>query len=185
MKIITKNTLLRCGDKTYPPIEVKGVIYWEKSHVKQGDYVFSHITKEIMQTNQATCIWFNNKIVAQLQPILEGVPVISLDSYVEKLKKEYNTGENTDVFTKGVEVGIEIGYKSNPNQYTQKDIGKAIELARDIIDGKDKLDLESIIGLTEICTHNWEVKNVDKIFEQINSISVIEVDEQFNIISYE
>lgn len=32
---------------------------------------------------------------------------------VEKIKKEYNQGNNQDVFTKGIEQGIEIGFKAH------------------------------------------------------------------------
>jgi hypothetical protein len=95
-----------------------------------------------------------NKIVAQSQSKLEEVPVISLDSYVEKLMKKWVM--NPKMYNFVVQM-----FKEYENQYTQKDIEEAIRMGRD-----------RIYDSTEI-------------LEQINQISVIEVDEQFNIVSYE
>lgn len=79
-------------------------------------------------------------------------------------------------FKEACNKGVLIGYKSNPNQYTQKDIEKAIELIKNSA-FVDAIDWDKHVV-------SFEESN-EKIFEQINSISVIEVDEQFNIISYE
>jgi hypothetical protein len=174
-KQITNKTILKQGDKTFQPIEVDGVIYWiDKEATECKFYLHKSFSGNDQIYNveedggslddfkRGQPIGWCSKIVAQSQPKFEGIPIVSLDSYVEKFKKEYNSGNNSDVFTKGIETGIEIGYKSNPNQYTQKDIYFAINLAK----------------------HPLNYSN-EQIFHQINSISVIEVDEQFNIISYE
>ena len=164
MKIITNKTLLKQGDKTYPPVEVEGVIYWEKDHVKSGNFVFNRLSKEIVQTNQSTCVWFNRKIVAQSQPKLEGIPVISLDKRLVLSEEEKNEllTENKS-FIGHAYLYYRLGYNSNPNHYTQKDIEKVYKL---------------LIDSSKIYTY-------EEIIEQINSISVIEVDENFQIISYE
>jgi len=138
MKKITVNTKLKQGDRIFPAIEVDGVIYWEKSHVKKGNFVYNHKTKALEQTNQDTYIWFNNFIVAQSQPKLEGVPVVNQ----EELEKIFIT-----------------------SFYTQKDIEKAIQLTAKLNGDINKGRIESII-------------------DQINSISVIEVDEIFCIKDY-
>lgn len=58
--------------------------------------------------------------------------------------------------------------------FTQKDIEKAIELAR-----------ENQIGYDEGYPVIYYENDLEEIFEQINTISIIEVDEQFNILNYE
>jgi hypothetical protein len=156
MKQITKNTILRQGDKTYQPVEVHGVICWiDKTFIEEDDYAINLNTKEIRQYDGVKGMdsyW--NKIVAQSQSKLEEVPVISLDSYVEKLMKKWVM--NPKMYNFVVQM-----FKEYENQYTQKDIEEAIRMGRD-----------RIYDSTEI-------------LEQINQISVIEVDEQFNIVSYE
>jgi hypothetical protein len=99
------------------------------------------------------------KIVAQSSPILESIPVISLDSYVERLSLnlglEKYFGGNYDF-----ENGVRVGFKSNPNKWTDEDLFKAIDLAH-----------ERIYGLSEI-------------LEKTSSINEIEVDENFNVINF-
>lgn len=41
-------------------------------------------------------------------------------------------------------------------KYTEEDLKRAIEMARGIKEGKDRFDIDSIRGLTEICTYDWE-----------------------------
>jgi len=161
MKQITKNTILKQGDKTYQPVEVDGIIYWVDEYVvcRTGELYLTSIQRRIIPKSEGV-IQAGDKIIAQSQPKLEGIPVISLDSYVEKLadlKGFYDsTEDNKGNYT--TKAFIE-GYKSNPNQYTQKDIEKFYK---------------------HVKTHTFA-----EAMEQINSISLIEVDEQFNIISYE
>lgn len=140
MKQITNKTILKQGNKTFQVVESDGVIYWRD---------------ELLN------------FVAQSQPKLEGIPVISLDSYVEKLAyKYYNSNEHYKVADSFHYIN---GYKANPNSSTQKDIKKAIELAR----------IEIRNGI-----NSYELTN-EQILQKINEISIIEIDEQFNIISYE
>jgi len=141
MKQITKNTILKQRDKTFQPIEVDGVVFW----YEEDDFK-KHYPK------------------AQSQLRFERIPVIGLDSYVEILADKCvttNAGNRTINEDGWMSTGFVYGFKSNPNQYTQKDIEKAIKFTR---------------GSNE---------PMEEILEQINYISVIEVDEHFNIISYE
>jgi len=153
MKKITNKTILKQRDKKYQPVEVDGVDYCIDENVREFEYDWVlykdlHISKLIWKSDKAP---FIGRIIAQSQPKLDGIPVISLDSYIEKLCPCI-----------GLDFRVEWinGYNSNLNQYTQKDIEKVIELAR------------------------YSNMSEDKTLEQINSISVIEVDEHFNILNY-
>jgi hypothetical protein len=179
MKTITNKTILKQGDNTYIPVEVDGVIYWV------GDAEGWSSTKICYNNDGAIGQPINREsklIVAQSQPKLEGVPIISLDSYVERISNIKHPDESTpgwlDTFSYLERKGFINGYKSNPNQYTQKDIDKAIELAQ-----QQYWDIRGFSSNTE---GDWSFKYTEEeIFDQINSISVIEVNEQFNIINYE
>jgi hypothetical protein len=146
MKQITNKTILKQGNKTYQPIEVDGVIYW----YEEDDFK-KHYPK------------------AQSQYKFEGVPIINLDeTWCHHWINKATPTHKVDAYS------FKLGYKLNPNKYTQKDIEKAISF------GFDK-------GFTS--NSNNHLKNTllskDEFIEQINSISVIEVDESFNVISYE
>ena len=191
-KKITKNTLLKCGDKTYQPIEVDGVIYWETTDFNANEpafyiYTKSDKTKEI-NFGEDGAVRGETKVIAQSQPKLKGIPVISLDRYVERLAHQkminYLTDGNPNEDFKRSTIGADDnknwwinGYKSNPNQYTQKDIDKAYQLAVDMCSKYHKQDTGIYFDRVEYIKY--------KTLEQINQIKLIEVDEQFNIISYE
>jgi hypothetical protein len=183
MKQITNKTIIKQGDKTYQPIEVDGVVYWTSKEVLDSGYVFtpniliekiickypnsSSFMVETTGENSPYYVEFLSQIVAQSQLKLEGVPVISLDNYAKKLA----TKKGLRIYDYDGHYFMK-GYNSNHNQYTQKDIEKAIDLTRKEI--KQVVDGVNIIGFTN-----------EQIYEQINSISVIEVDDEFNILSYE
>jgi hypothetical protein len=139
MKQITKNTILKQGDKTYQPVEVDGIIYWVDEYVvcRTGELYLTSIQRRIIPKSEGV-IQAGDKIIAQSQPKLEGIPVIDLKT-------------NLNYY--------------NINQYTQKDIEKAFE-----------------------CGRNFQLTgegSLKETFEYINSISIIEVDSQFQILSYE
>jgi hypothetical protein len=170
MKQITNKTIIKQGDKAYPPVEVDGVVYWVDPALPIEE-VYPHIVIEKLTTGEYMLWQIDNindidrscqyQIVAQSQPKLEEIPVVSLDKSIDDFIYEYQQEGMLPSMAKR-----RILTLSNPNQYTQKDIDKAIELARE----EDGFEFT----LTK-----------EKILQQINSISVIEVDEQFNIISYE
>lgn len=192
MKQITNKTILKQGNKTYQPVEIDGVIYWVEKQVQDKGYVYTpnKTIEKIMckylnessfmvgtnSQNSPFYIEFLLQIIAQSQPKLDGIPVISLNSYIENLADNHVKGQvirNRGIEKDGwVATGFVYGYKSNTNQYTQKDIEKAIELAR-----------ENQIGYDEGYPVIYNEYTFNEIIEQINSISVIEVDEQFNIIN--
>jgi len=183
MKTITNKTALVQGDKTYEPIEVDGVIYWvDNSELKVLDYFYFNIdeVKDIVQVESEFHLnrikgWIENlKIIAQSSLKLEGIPVISLDDYVEKLYYYTIQKCRGHSFKKFYDLSAkECSKIKNPNQYTLKDIENVIELVSNTI-------------LLHKIQHPWARKQqINRIVEQINSISIINVDEQFNIISYE
>jgi hypothetical protein len=184
MKQITNKTILKQGDKTYQPVEVDGVVYWIDYYTQKGDFWCIDIDKKIFKDQTHFPISIGQRlIIAQSQPRIEGIPVVSLDSYVNELRKLdlihlIKIVQKSEDYKSVMGITLEntlkrllSNYKSNPNQYTQKDIEKAIELARETISSNE----------AGICDKYTELG----ILQQINSISVIEVDEQFNIISYE
>jgi len=172
MKTINEDTTLRCKDKTFQPVEVDGVVYWHNFiHSVMGYTYFLDGTIGYISSSDRI-FDYGYEIVAQSQPKLERVPIISLDSYFKQLFEqktktvsfgEHGTQSSFNWFNKG--------YQANPNEYTQKDIEKAMNAARNIEVNIDR-------------TLKYMFSN-ETILEAINSISVIEVDEQFNIISYE
>jgi hypothetical protein len=174
MKQITNKTVLIQGDKTYQPVEVDGVIYWLNPELPIEE-IYPQVVIEKLTTGEHMLWQIDNindidrscqyHIIAQSSLKVEGIPIISLDSYVERLAYSF-TDEERKKEPDGIKLsfafaGFICGYNSNPNQYTLKDIEKAIDVAR----------------LYEFTKR--------EILEQINSISIINVDEQFNIISYE
>jgi hypothetical protein len=194
MKQITNKTILKQGDKTYQPIEHDGNIHWVDSSIlvgMEGDWVVEthnpvvisvcQITKDYADLRVAG--YKDMKVVAQSQPNLSDIPVVNLDSYVQRLANKYSEFEINSKWGEIVRNSVKHGFKSNPNQYTQADIEKAIELAReaDSIDGTVDLDVVLCFGSNNDLRTKW---TKEEILEQINSISVIEVDEQFNILGY-
>jgi hypothetical protein len=170
MKKITATTRLIQGGKEYQPVEVHGVIYWLENRPPLDDEFWTYIGNnepiEFLK-NYLPKTWYeklhdiNNyyTAIAQSQPILEGIPVITLDSYPRNLslKKglELYNGGNYDF-----ENGVRVGLQSSPYKWTDADVEKAANLGRD------------------------RFYNNIEIIEQISTIDVIEVDEGFNVIKF-
>jgi len=185
MKQITNKTILKQGDKTYQPVEVEGVVYWvDNKPSKKGQKCYDKSDNTIFEKEYDSLphpLTNDNPvnendylpIVSQSQLKLVGIPFISLDLYIENLADNCvkNHSSNRTLNEDGwMSTGFVYGYNSNPNHYTQKDIEKAIELARERIPHPD---------------FDYVYEEDQEILEQINSISTIEVDQQFDIISYE
>jgi hypothetical protein len=188
MKQITNKTILNQGDKTYQPIEVNGVIYWvdKEAEIKEYDAVIVLEELIIDRANDRTN-YHKDKfklVVAQSQSKLDGIPVVSLDSYIDKQKNDSWTVVSSMfpklIFTLFSRI-FKDGYESNPNQYTQADIEKAIELAE--TSGSVEMGFDR--SYNTLADYNKHVKTKEQILEEINSISVIEVDEDFNVINFE
>lgn len=186
MKQITNKTVLRQGDKVFQPVEVDGVIYWVDEEVvcKTGEPYLSSFLRRIIPKSKGV-MQAGDKIVSQSQTKLEGIPVISLDSYVERLAEKHflqiyswdykTTIPYQDNQVKDIKQDFIKGYNSNPNYYTQKDIEKAIELARYGV--KEEKALNGLNYRFSLST--------EEIFEQISPITEIEVDDTFQILKYE
>jgi hypothetical protein len=70
----------------------------------------------------------------------------------ETAKNEYNSEIS---FKMGCRKILEI---NKDKLYTEEQLLKAIEMARDITDGKDTFSGEDVSGCTEICTYHWKNK---------------------------
>jgi hypothetical protein len=167
MKRITNKTILKQGDKEFQPIEVDGVVYWlNDNHIESTSSVVGKLVINIKYNQPILFRAHENSdlnecfsIVAQSSPVLEEIPVIRLDSYINKLgREEYDNGLGL--------IGFISGYKSNPNQYTQDDIVKAM----------------AKMALFATQEGSKCINRLREIMQEINSIEVIEVDKHFNII---
>jgi hypothetical protein len=175
MKTITKNTILKQGDKVYQPVEVHSILCWVDKSLERNPNL-TYTDGEIVYKDNLILPSENfEAIVAQSSPILESIPVISLDSYVERLAKEnYKKHSVKDdklsldeqiQRSGGFIIGHIEGFKSNANKWTKGDLVKAIDLARKY--PKD------VAGFAD-----------EEILEQISSLKEIEVDENFNVINF-
>lgn len=185
MKQITKITTLKQGDKKYYPIEIDSVIYWIDLTAPIEE-VYPQIVVEKLNKMNTYCLFqidnindidrgLQYKIIAQSQPKIEFVPIIRLDSYIESLAKYY-TGEEMDRDDKRLfSILCSFGKQHIQKQYTYKDIEKIFNLAREI----KEITANGVRGVTV------KYETFEEAAEQLNSISIIEVDEQFNIIKYE
>jgi hypothetical protein len=159
MKKITKDTVLKQGNKVYSSVVISDIFYWvDKEAIIDANTWFStpvgvYKSKTSMQNKSTDSLV--HKIVAQSQPILDikEIPVIDL------------AANNVRLIIDG-EDPFEL------HLYTQKDIERAIDLAGN----PQRIMVNGLIR---------EHLTKEEILEQIDSISVIEVDEYFNIVDYE
>jgi hypothetical protein len=138
MKKVTNKTILKQGEKEFNPIEVGDRITWCDERLN---------------------------VVAQSSDKLKGVPVVSLDGYIERLA-------DLETPLRIVKGSFIKGYKSNQNSFTIKDIEWAIELAKKSIDYND----------WDGMVHN---QTTEQIIEQITSIQSITVNKKWEVVSYE
>jgi hypothetical protein len=155
MKKITNKTFLKQGNKTYRPVESDILIYW----VADEDA--------------------GSKIVAQSISLFQDTPVINLDKYVEKLAlSQYKEPLNKDDEKRASIVGnrgifgfrkffkaFKKGWKSNPNEYTQEDLEKTF-----------------LAGMAHANSKYYP--NKEQFIESLSHISIIEVDDNFQILNY-
>lgn len=191
MKQITNKTILKQGNNTFQPVEVDGVVYWTDGKLPKDrdisitfhkDTGLPMVDKEGFYEEDLSYYAYPPKRIVAQSKIAGGwklarFPFVRLGSYIERLANEYAPVEMDDYdgkhseydINKSIRNGVEFGYRSNTNQYTKEDIDKAINMAWLLGQNVNQ-------NLTD---------TIDLIFEQINSISVIEVDDKFNVISYE
>ena len=95
------------------------------------------------------------------------------DVYGEPLS-ELDLNECGEIEFRGLKSGFISGYTQcqkdiAEKRYTEEDIIKAIEKARDIFDGKDCFTAEDVSGCTEVCTYNWKFQfSEDDIINSLN-----------------
>jgi hypothetical protein len=161
MRIINNKTMLKQGKRIFTPTEIDGIIYWKS----------------------------NRGFVAQSKLRLEDLPVINLDDYYKKIKSiKFNNEKDLVNFSNENDINI-ISISNSGNFsggfvlfYTNNSF-KGINY-QDVIDRTIKLSRDGKIetnkkGITKI-SYNITRK---EILENINLISVIEVDENFNILN--
>jgi len=172
MKHITKETILIQGEKEFKPAEIDGVVYWMDRYItgfESNIWVVNTLSKRVWLWENTMALSKNNapiKIVAQSRLKLEHLPVIDLKSNNNKLI-------------------IEGEYPIDLNAYTEKDIRKALDLARGndficLADGKDKL---CHCRKDNECQHR-HYKTNEEIISEVNKVESIEVDESFEIINF-
>ena len=190
MKQITSNTVLIQNGKSYPAIQTEQGIVWvdpslpiEEEYPKivveklnTGDYMLWQIDNinDIDRSCQYQIIAANFE--------LEGVPKIEFEDEVEKYIKNISEFgkplRGDDAFKPHLNCGeikelVRQGYKANQAKYTEEDIENAIELARELIDGKNSFEVENILGSSD-GTYGIEIKYTFKqIIQLLNSIKEI------------
>jgi hypothetical protein len=156
-------------------VKVNKVIYWVDNKLPNlGERYLDYIHKNVTIWGiiaEKDALPYCDIIVVQSSPVLEGIPVISLDM---ALITAHKINPDLSEYDKGRWYGIIEGYNSNPNQYTEKDI-KNILCSYQVY-CQLKYNTGTVPDALE-----WFANHE----EQINSIQVIEVDVQFNILSYE
>lgn len=194
MKRITSTTVLKKNNIEYKPFNINGVVYWTwYNGIKKGDYVFENgkpivRVKEIL--NADDLVWESldgkssscdsiiefYKVIAQTQAILEGIPVINIGNYVNDLSNQYfqNLRDQSPIIPEEARWPYKLGFQAgfNQYQYTQKDIEKAIHFARESSIREDIPEIDYYHTLTQILS-------------QVDAISYIEVDDNFQILEYD
>jgi len=185
MKKITKSTILLQGSKIYYPEEIYGVLCWidkNPTGFSKGEWMYnephnSELTYRFNYDIDSYAI--GNKIIAQSQLQFEGVPVINpytereiiLDQSMINLIKSGNVTYNDNSIVYSLpQVFIFREGKwyvtiDDNNKYTQKDINKVFGLGA----------ANNAIG----------EPSFQQVIEELNSVSIIEIDNQFKILNYE
>jgi hypothetical protein len=202
MKQITKDTILKQGDKTYPAIEVDGGFVWvdKNAEMKDDNWYYNSFNKTVYRLassnfNRNYSIVIKEDINAfpnQYFKIrattlgLKGVPKISLEDEVEKLADVYcwgNVYPTKEILIDKKEAFI-AGHKSTPAKYTEKDMnGFVTWLDNNWRRGKG--------GWHHVGDFNKNSKPVktqhlmELYIKSINTIKVIEVAANFKVINYE
>lgn len=181
-KKITKDTILKQGEKEYKGIETDGGIVWvDKDSVL--DTMYTRVRKNISTAMGRLYLHNGEKVLGRIIAStldLEEVPKIVIEDELpikeaEKILKSHRDyeAEGFSEYQNGRFNGIIEGLQHNPAQFTEEDIRKAIQAT---VNECNKLQKESY-GDLEI--------NVDEIIHSFTSIKLIEVDEQFKVINYE
>jgi len=177
MKRVTKNTILKCGQKTFEPILIDGVVHWYTEYLGEHRKTICLATKDPKKYCNGTYLYSDKDpgtgkvfaVVAQSSYVHEGIPVISIHGYVEKLAWE--AVHNGNIKDEKQQVcgftGWVDGYYSSPYKYTIEDIQKAYRAGHE----------DRGLGF-------GNKGNFLNRLEEIDTIRQIDVDEDWNIIRF-
>lgn len=90
-------------------------------------------------------------------------------------KDEFNVA-GAGGYCSGYMDGFQAAQSLSDKKYSLEDVKNAIQLAREIKDGKEVLELEGMLGLTEVCTHNCEALPEAEIIKRISQPRVFNVE---------
>jgi hypothetical protein len=189
MKQITKDTLLKQGDKTYKAVQIWSetnnvflpIIVWIDSIplINADDNYPEYVVEKL--TTGKFMLWHINSpndidrktqygIVAHYGTDIKGAPKIKLEDEVEKLAKEItnkyvNEREKQTAYLEFID-----GYKANQAKYTEDDVKKAINMARSFTRNSKDQPFREV----------WDSEGI---IQFLNSTRLIEVDENFKVIN--
>jgi hypothetical protein len=91
--------------------------------------------------------------------------------YPRLINDPYNPMEDDNTYERQIWIDAYTQCQEDmaDKKYTEEDMLKAIEKARDIFDGKDCFTAEDVSGCTEVCTYNWKFQfSEDDIIKSLN-----------------
>jgi hypothetical protein len=186
--MITKDTILKQGDKEYPAVEVEGVVYWVDENLKgeigwNFNYGLDRLDNLPSYYPEHSTEWnCCKKIIAQSKPILEGVPVISrevnpvvvyqthLRAFLQGVTHSHKEISDNAInrFRTWFSQQPELQAAQSDKKWTDEDMRMAIQFGLDGMYGY-KLDDEG-----------YTINQMNRYLASIQSIiKVIEVDDQF------
>ena len=185
MKQLTKDTVLKQGDKTYHAIEVEqGIVWVDKDAIKgyKGDWIIETHNSVVKNTLcQLSSEWdlnrsgYKDKLIVASTFDLEGVPKIELEDEVDKLAKlEFPlSNPNNNWLSNEIELRRRLfikGYKANPAKYTEEQMKTALIMAKETVEEGGKLMAEySILDILQFLNSIKEI-TVDGNFKILESI---------------
>lgn len=111
------------------------------------------------------------KIIFSTKFIHESIPLLNLESEEAEVFKMASENILTSSGFVNTENEMDVAYSFFHNgyqkaketfKYTEDDLRKAIEMARDITDGKETFTGEDASGFTEMCAYGWKEKFSDE-----------------------
>ena len=101
----------------------------------------------------------------------EEIEQLAFLEYPRLINDPYNPMEDDNTYERQIWIDAYTQCQEDmaDKKYTEEDMLKAIEKARDIFDGKDCFTAEDVSGCTEVCTYNWKFQfSEDDIIKSLN-----------------
>jgi hypothetical protein len=100
----------------------------------------------------------------------EEIEQLAFLEYPRVINDPYNPMEDDNAYERQIWIDAYTQCQEDmAKKYTEEDMLKAIEKARDIFDGKDCFTAEDVSGCTEVCTYNWKFQfSEDDIINSLN-----------------